>query len=296
MKGKQEANYYMNHPTDLLEAHALQILSPETAAEVDAHLTTCPACQEELAQVTTTFALLSYAAPMEPPPSAMEDRLFAKIASLRAEDQQQNKGVELAPSEIDSVVPVTMQPVPVPLPVADNKSRITSLPLYRQQRLPRVALIASIAAVFLVGFFVVRQIGGSTVTGPVTLRQQAITALHAQGTTQTFVLGATENGPHTATGVVAIDTSTGKGVVIVTHLDLLPANKTYEFWLVHTGNKGQEPVTIPNGTFTVDASGKGVYHFTSTGPVNTISNVGVSLERTGGVTVPDSPMLMLVVG
>jgi anti-sigma factor RsiW len=53
----------MNHPEELLPDYALGVLSPEEAAEIEAHLEACAACREELGQLNTSLVQVVEALP-----------------------------------------------------------------------------------------------------------------------------------------------------------------------------------------------------------------------------------------
>jgi anti-sigma-K factor RskA len=68
---------------ELSAAYALDALDPQERDEFELHLSTCPACREDVAAFTETAAALAYAAPPADPPA----RLRADILRRAAEDR-----------------------------------------------------------------------------------------------------------------------------------------------------------------------------------------------------------------
>lgn len=63
---------------DLLPAYALGSLDAAEAAQVAAHLATCPACRDELSAYETVTDLLATAVPFTTPPPALKSKLMAR--------------------------------------------------------------------------------------------------------------------------------------------------------------------------------------------------------------------------
>lgn len=68
------------HAIDQLAAYALNILDPAEAAEVEAHLATCAACQAELQAYQEITGWLALAAPTVTPPANLKNQLMQEIA------------------------------------------------------------------------------------------------------------------------------------------------------------------------------------------------------------------------
>jgi len=266
------------HPTELLEAYALQLLSPETAAPISEHLLNCAMCQDSVQELEETLGQLAYAAPYQSPPPGMEERFFARFAAEKEENR----------------TPVASTPkTAIARPARPQISTAVHPPLVATVRQPtrlwRVS-ISAVAAVLVIGLLGVWLAGGRATTTRLTLEQQAVAALNVPHP-QVFQLASTSEGPHGAQAVMAMDATTYRGVLVVAHLPALAANHTYEFWLVQTDSAGQH--TAPAGTFTVQRDGTALLRFKASTP-ETVQNAGISLELTGGVTTPDSPMLLLI--
>jgi hypothetical protein len=67
---------------DQLPEHALGVLSPEVAKEVEAHLRGCAACRIEAAELTEGAAVVALAVAPAPPPAGTEERLLARFRRI----------------------------------------------------------------------------------------------------------------------------------------------------------------------------------------------------------------------
>ena len=67
----------MSHVTDDLELHAVQALSTERMAEVEAHLRTCASCRAVADEIADVVAALADAVPLREPPADLRDRILA---------------------------------------------------------------------------------------------------------------------------------------------------------------------------------------------------------------------------
>lgn len=253
-----------SHPTDLLEAYSLQILAPETSADVRAHLRTCAECQERLREVERTLGLLAYAAPAAALPDGAEERFMARITSKRA----------------DRHAPIPMTPG-APRSQARRKTRRRTLWL--------TAASLAAAILLLVAFWP----RGTMTTPPSPLAQAELQARALLGVPNPTIsyLRATSYGPTSALAVMAMDPASKKGTLVTRNLPVLKTGQTYEFWLVHTPPSGTT-IAAPTGTFNVAQDGSGSLRFTAPENLGALSDAGVSVEPTGGASTPDAPMLL----
>ncbi len=68
------------HVTDELELYAVGALRPGEADRVTAHLASCPACREQLAEIATVVDALPDMVAMREPPAALKQRILAAAA------------------------------------------------------------------------------------------------------------------------------------------------------------------------------------------------------------------------
>jgi hypothetical protein len=69
------------HVTDDLELYAVGALRPGEADRVTAHLADCPACREELAQISTIVNVLPDVVPLREPPAGLRERILSAAAA-----------------------------------------------------------------------------------------------------------------------------------------------------------------------------------------------------------------------
>ncbi len=69
-----------SHPETLAEM-ALGVLDPEERTSVLTHLANCPACREELLELSAVADRIAAQAPLAEPPAGFEDRVLARIDS-----------------------------------------------------------------------------------------------------------------------------------------------------------------------------------------------------------------------
>ena len=72
-----------DHATDELELYAVGALRPGEADLVTAHLVGCPACREELAEISTAVNALPDVVAMREPPAALKQRILAAATADR---------------------------------------------------------------------------------------------------------------------------------------------------------------------------------------------------------------------
>jgi hypothetical protein len=69
------------HVTDDLELYALGALRPVEADRVAAHLATCPACREQLAEIATVVSVLPDMVALREPPARLRERILAAASA-----------------------------------------------------------------------------------------------------------------------------------------------------------------------------------------------------------------------
>lgn len=253
------------HPTDLLDAYSLQILTPEDSADVRAHLRACDSCQARLREVESALGLLAYAVPSAALPDGAEGRFMARIATTRANGH----------------APIPMTPGAPPSHARRNAWR-------RTLWLTAASLIAAI--LLLVAFW-----PRGTVTAPPSplaqAEQQARALLGVPNPTITY-LRATSYGPSDAIAVMAMNPASKQSVLVTRNLPALAAGQTYEFWIVHTPAGSATVATTPTGTFNIASDGSGSLRFIAPENLGALADAGVSVEPAGGVATPDAPMLL----
>lgn len=302
------------HPLDVLENYALRLLSPESEAGVSEHLARCAECYGRLLDIEQTLGLLAYSVPMYEPPDGTEERLLARVTALRQEERALRRSANASPEPLPEPVSATSSAssassvranvVPVPIATSPASQRHRGrLQLRRTVWPSRVVYgLVAAAAVLLVA---VGTLGANLIAthstngqlqGEVRAQQTAL-ALFGDPNTTIRQLRVSEPEANGAKGKMAMSPKTNQGVLVVSHLPQLAHDKTYQLWLVHDATDGTGAAhedVIPVSTFRVDATGSAVISFTSSVPISTVSNAGISIEHSGGAAHPDSPMIMLL--
>ena len=125
--------------------------------------------------------------------------------------------------------------------------------------------------------------------------QTALRTLTDQGAMQ-VALHQPVNGapqPPKPEGHAAYDASRGALVFIGEHLDPLPANKTYELWLLQPDNPdGTHKDPVPAGTFKPDARGVGRVVLPDLPKNLAAIGFGVTVENDGGSPKPTSGIVL----
>jgi len=75
------------HVDDMLDLYALGALERDEVARVEAHLDICPSCRAAVAQAHDTAQQLLFDVPLVAPPSALKNKVLARVAAAAAQDR-----------------------------------------------------------------------------------------------------------------------------------------------------------------------------------------------------------------
>jgi hypothetical protein len=258
-----------------LELLALGALPEQDAAPANAHAASCAQCAEKLAAARGRAAALAFGLTQEEPPAAAKEKLFARIALERT-------GKSGEASERSNQVAAAGREVPreerkrtwwnwVLAPVAAVLT-LVSLGLWREnERL-------------------VREVRESRLM-VARLRQERVHVermvhILAAPETITVKLAGTADAPQSS-GVVKYNENTGT-VIYTAELPALPADKTYQMWLVPANG-----APISAGVFSQAQSEK-VQVWSAEVPAKTEPKAfAVTIEPAGGVPQPTGPKVLL---
>jgi anti-sigma-K factor RskA len=232
------------HPfRDLLPGYSLGILDEEETSVVKKHLADCADCRAELASFHEVTGALAAAVPQRDLPAGLEARI------LRA--------VERAPS---------------PRPTEERFSGGRPVrPARSRSPWPALTGIAAAVAVLL-GAVNLMQWNG--VLGPAGKGGAPRLAM--------AVLSGTDGAPE-AYGTIVLDPKDNKGVLAVTGLPALGADRQYQLWLIRDGQRRSA------GVFTPDSEGYGSMLLTVPTDFRDFLSFGVSVEPRGGSSAPTGP-------
>lgn len=188
------------HVTDQIPAYALNILDAAEAAQVEAHLATCAACQEELQAQQEVVGLLSLVVPTVTPSPALKTRLMQEI------------GGNLAETAVAS---------PRIAPPKTQSSWWTNWRTWFQKRPLWQPVLVLVLLFLLISNF--------------QLRQRLEDANRPAGF-GTVTLSGTEQ-TSAATGIIIISADGLHGTLVVQDLPQLPDTEAYQLWLIKEGQR-----------------------------------------------------------
>ncbi|MCF3960558.1 anti-sigma factor [Streptomyces fuscigenes] len=238
----------------LTGAYALHALDPAESAEFERHLLACPACAQEVAELSATAGRLGLAVSVVPP-SIMKERVMQLVATER----------QLPPA------------VPQPgRPGANDR---------RRRALARWALAACVAAAAAFGGVAAWQHSEAQ-----DARAQAQAARHESSLLAGVLsapdartaVGKLSNG---AAGTVVVSHSQGRAAFIASGLPKPPSGKVYQLWYDDGGTMR------PAGLMTSASPSQAVL---LTGHIGKASGMGITVEPAGGSAAPTSDPLALM--
>lgn len=288
------------HPNDLLEDYALHLLPEAVEESVAEHLASCADCRRRVDILESTLGLLALAAPILAPPETAEDDLLERVNSLRREEtrslgptvtnrriRREAAALRLSPRTGRAATPSSVARGGATRPGERWRSRAVAVLL-------AVAAALGLAVGLLSAQTASLRQHNAALQGQASAQQTALAIIAAPGA---FVrhLAPTQQAAKGAVGAMAMDPTSGQGVLLISHLPVLPAGKSYEFWIVQQQRSpsGKIEAVHPITVFTVSAGEVAHIAFSAQLPSADIVNAGISIEPAGGVAHPDSPMIML---
>ncbi|ORT56799.1 anti-sigma factor [Streptomyces sp. CB03238] len=213
-------------------AYALNALPDDERAEFERHVRDCPACAQEVRELSATAARLGSAV-ASAPPAGMKQRVLGEISTVR------------------QLPPALAPGVSVPQPMSG-----------RGGRLPRLVLAACVAAA--------TAFGGVAVWQHQEARQAEEQAQRAEqrAADMARVLAAPDartvtSGKGEAKATVVVSREENSAVFLASGLPELPSGKTYQLWFADGGTMRPAGLTRTDGGLVMegdvgDATGVGV--------------------------------------
>jgi anti-sigma-K factor RskA len=246
-----------------LELYALGALPDDEAAAIKAHVSGCSECASTLSEARGRAALLALSVPQENPRPAVKERLFARIAAERAAG----------------------------LPSAAKEERKPSVPWWRWVFVP-TSIALAVACLLL--SWQNRKLGDELnaarlATKGIEREKQHVEDLArvlASPDTITVKLAGTSDAPQAA-GFVKYNPQIGMVLYAAQHLPPLPAEKTYQMWLVPASG-----APISAGVFKPEDSASRLLT-AQVRPDTKPQAFAVTIEPAGGVPQPTGPKVLL---
>ncbi len=252
-----------------LASYAMQSLPVEESASIRAHLQSCAACRNELAQVCGDLALLGLAVEQQPLPEGARERFLNRIASSPTVKPGE-KLAEVTPMPAKStrrgasfwvpwVAAAAMAIVAISLGV-QNKALNDELNL-ESNLVKNLAAQASKAQQVL----------------------EVLTAPTAQRVTLTE--GKTPAQPSAKATYLP---ERGGLILLATNLKPLPADKAYELWVIPANGKAP----VPAGVFRPDAVGTANLVLPPLPAGIEAKAFGITIEKASGAESPTLPIIL----
>ena len=240
-------------PDEQIALYALGAVGGKERSDLEQHLKGCAHCRARVKETSVIVNLLPRAVePMEPSPE-MKRKLFARVDAdlAKAAGSGAQTGTDM--------------------PYGAGLRRLAS------RRTLAFTLIL-VAVLVVIGFF------ASPFAAQIN-QQREIAAILNNPNAQTRMIAGTKDAPDAHGRLVAAPDGT-QAVLVVDGLKPLPADKTYEFWLI----RGAQP--FPAGLFGVGANGSSTLLITAAQSINTFDKLGVTIEQSAGEQTPKGTLVL----
>lgn len=245
------------HPTELLPAYVLGALDEREFRMVDAHIHICPACRTEAEEFRVSVGLSAPTA-LPPPRDQVKHHLMARVHT--------SKGHKRAVGPYSTAI------------------------LLAHLHWSRAFAAAMLAVVLVFGSMMVdahQQLAATQNE----LAQVRTTLAQDEALMMSFLSDrATISQPLDGQGTVAakmyMQVGHNRTVLFISGLPPPAPGHTYQFWLADQAHQ------VGAGTFVVDAQGIAHVMFDAPAPVNTYAEAMVTVEPTGGSTLPSGKIVL----
>ncbi|MET0771941.1 MAG: anti-sigma factor [Candidatus Limnocylindrales bacterium] len=241
----------------------LDVLTPDEAAPVHAHLAGCERPHPDIDRAAEAAGVLALSAEPVRPPAELRGRLMDAVVSTPQ-----------VPDRLPVVDAVTPAPIVVPFE--------RPAPAARPSRWVWIGLAAAaVIALLLGGWNLTLQRQVSDADQQLALVRQAVAAA-SDPTSTVAQLAGTDAAPG-ASGMVVIP-ATGTGYVMVQGLPALPDDQVYQAWYLAGGT--------PTSAGLMDPSGSGVTVMAGLEPIPGTDTIALTVEPAGGVPQPTGAIVL----
>jgi anti-sigma-K factor RskA len=271
---------------DDLLLYSLQSLSAGQTAAAELHLETCPECRRQLAEMTGDLALLSLSVPQQAVPAGSRERFLRRVAL-------ETQSVAASHSSAAATPPAPIPPLEEPRPVRviqEVKPRRNWFPVL-------VPWAAAFALLVITGYLGNRseklndrldadkgQI--AELSAKADRAQQVLDALTSPAAKSVTLTEGKQAPP--PTGHTSYLAARGALVFVGSNLKPLPANKTYELWIIPADGKAP----LPAGLFRPDEKGSASVVLPDLPTGIPAKAFGVTIEDAEGSATPTAPIVL----
>ena len=256
-------------PQEDLTLYAMQTLSLEESAGVRLHLAECAMCREELAAISGDLALVAMSVEQHAVPEGARQRFIDRISASPGIPQ---RAAHTPVISIDTPRPARRAAVWIPW-----------------------AAVAALIVISVLLGLKVQSLNQQVQREAELTATQAAANQHAQEVldvltapaAQRVLLTAAKTRPAPSARAVYL-ASKGALILQASNLEPLPANKTYELWVIPAN--GAAPV--PAGLFRPDAAGSASLVLPQLPKGIAAKAFGVTIEKASGAETPTAPIIL----
>jgi anti-sigma factor RsiW len=269
-----------------LVLYSMQSLSAGETATVELHLESCDECSRQLAEIAGDLALLSLSVEQHPVPAGARDRFLSAIAS-----EPQQIAAAVSPAATTKAEPVRVAPAAEPQRIIHEvKPRRNWFPIL----IPWAAAFAMLAVAGFLGSKnqrlndVLNNDKGqiAELSAQASHAQQVLDALSSPAAKQVTLTEG--KGAPQPTGRASYLADKGALVFVGNNLKPIPADKTYELWIIPADGKAP----VPAGLFRPDEKGSASVVLPNLRPGIPAKLFGVTIEKAEGATTPTMPIVL----
>lgn len=254
-----------------LALYAMQSLCAKESVDVQLHLRECSACRDELAAVSGDLGLVAMSVEEVALPLGARQRFLDRIAASEvSEKASAAQGRHVVPIAFERTVSTSLNWFPWAIAAALLVVSIVlgaKIRTLNQQLRQETALAA-------------RQAAASS------RAEEVLDVLTASGAQHVLLIASTARPTPTARAVYLAER--GGLIFQANNLDLLPAGKTYELWIIPATGKAP----IPAGLFRPDSSGSASIILPALPKGVPAKAFGVTIEEAKGSTTPTAPIIL----
>ena len=277
-----------DHPQDSIPAFVLGTLDMDEALLVNAHIIRCSECRAEVETFQAVLSALPYAVAPQQPPAHVKRQLLARVAAATPAERA------VAPAR---PTPRWMQAVTggalalalvLGFLLYDTNSQVAAI---GGQLTNSQLSIAQMAEQHSTDQTAIARISDQREQDRQALvrmreqiaRDQQVALFMAAARTVHRALDGSDGRMH---ATMYMQPDSAEAVLVVEGMPRAAPGKIYQFWLAKPG------LQVPSATFDVDDDGMAVLRITAPTPVSQYDQVMVTVEQSGGATLPSGEVML----